>query len=102
MCLASRPDLLLLDEPAAGLNTAEGATLAAFLRKLNAAGVTVVVVDHDMDFLLPLVARVIVLAEGRKLKEGKPTEVQADPEVIEVYLGSHAGMGDSGEELNVD
>ncbi|HEY1688361.1 MAG TPA: ABC transporter ATP-binding protein [Solirubrobacteraceae bacterium] len=90
LALAARPRLLMLDEPAAGLNPAESEALASFLVRLHDAGVTLCVVDHDMDFLLPLVDRVIVLATGEKLCEGPPEEISRHPEVIEVYLGGRA------------
>jgi ABC-type branched-subunit amino acid transport system ATPase component len=90
MTLAVGPRLLMLDEPAAGLNAAEAKQLADFLMRLHDDKFTLVVVDHDMDFLLPLVERVIVLAGGEKLREGNPIEVSQDPAVIEVYLGRAA------------
>jgi ABC-type branched-subunit amino acid transport system ATPase component len=94
LALAVRPDLLLLDEPAAGLNDAEGRELASLLRRVRESGVTLVVVDHDMGFLMPLVDRMVVLSAGRKLTEGSPAEVRADPAVITAYLGTgfkHSG-----------
>ena len=88
LALATRPALLLLDEPAAGLNNAESQELATLLRQVRDSGVSLAVVDHDMGFLMPLVDRLAVLSAGRKLKEGSPSEVQSDPEVIQAYLGS--------------
>jgi ABC-type branched-subunit amino acid transport system ATPase component len=88
IALAAGPKLLLLDEPAAGLNDAETADFADFLRRLHQHGLTLAIVDHDMDFLLPLADRVVVLASGRKLREGSAAEVRSDPAVIEVYLGT--------------
>jgi branched-chain amino acid transport system ATP-binding protein len=90
MALAVQPRLLMLDEPAAGLNAAEGEQFAEFLTRVHAVGVTLCVVDHDMDFLLPLVERVVVLAAGEKLLEGTAEEVTSDAAVVEVYLGSAA------------
>jgi branched-chain amino acid transport system ATP-binding protein len=88
LALAAHPALLMLDEPAAGLNAAEGAQLGDMLRRIHEHEVTLVVVDHDMDFLLSLVERLVVLANGAKLREGPPDAIRSDPAVIEVYLGS--------------
>ncbi len=88
LALAVRPKLLLLDEPAAGLNAAESQELAGLLRRVREAGITLAVVDHDMGFLMPLVDRVIVLATGSLLSEGTPEQVRGDPSVIEAYLGT--------------
>jgi branched-chain amino acid transport system ATP-binding protein len=87
MCLAMRPLLLLLDEPAAGLNAAECAELADNLRAIRHGGVTLGVVDHDMDFLLPLVERIVVLAEGKQVAAGSAAEIRSDPRVMDVYFG---------------
>ena len=85
--LASDPVLLLLDEPAAGLRYLEKQELAALLRSLKAEGMTVLLVEHDMDFVMGLTDRLVVMDFGEKLAEGRPAEIQNNEAVREAYLG---------------
>jgi len=89
--IVARPKLLLLDEPAAGLNPTEAANLVELIRRISASGATVVLVEHHMDVIMSVCTRITVLNYGRKLAEGTPDEVRADERVVEAYLG-HAGL----------
>ncbi|HWP19582.1 MAG TPA: branched-chain amino acid ABC transporter ATP-binding protein/permease [Burkholderiaceae bacterium] len=86
--LATDPALLLLDEPAAGLRHKEKQALAAVLRQLKAEGMSLLLVEHDMDFVMGLADRIVVMEFGTKLMEGTPAEVQASPAVRAAYLGT--------------
>jgi branched-chain amino acid transport system permease protein len=86
--LASDPSLLLLDEPAAGLRHKEKAALAGVLRQLKGEGLSLLLVEHDMDFVMNLTDRIVVMEFGTKLIEGSPSEVQASPAVRAAYLGT--------------
>lgn len=85
--LACRPRILMLDEPAAGLHSMEIATLEKQLNRIGSMGVTVLLVEHNVGLVMRTCSRVVVMKEGRKLTEGSPTEVSANAEVVEAYLG---------------
>ncbi len=85
--LAVKPDFLLLDEPVAGANRAEVERIAHILGRLLAAGIAILLVEHNMDFVMRISDRVTVLNFGEKIAEGMPHEIRANPQVIEAYLG---------------
>ncbi len=85
--LCCDPALLLLDEPAAGLRYKEKQALAELLKKLKGEGMSVLLVEHDMDFVMNLTDRLVVMEFGTRIAEGVPEEVQKNPAVLEAYLG---------------
>ncbi len=87
LALAANPRLLLLDEPAGGLNQDEGQELADLIGRVRELGITVWVIEHDMPFIMSLCERIIVLHVGKRIAEGRPAEVANDPNVISVFLG---------------
>ncbi len=88
IALAARPRLAMLDEPAAGLSHDEAAHVADVIRRTNADGVSLIVVDHNMRFITNLCHRIVVLHHGTELATGTPDEVTRDPRVVEAYLGT--------------
>jgi ABC-type branched-subunit amino acid transport system ATPase component len=85
--LATSPEVLLLDEPAAGLNRLEKNDLAELVQRIRALGMTVILVEHDMDLVMRLADWVVVLDHGKRLAQGRPEEVRRDAAVVEAYLG---------------
>jgi branched-chain amino acid transport system ATP-binding protein len=93
--LASKPKLLLLDEPAAGLNMRETVDLGKLIRRIRESGVTVLLVEHDMELVMGVSDTIVVLCHGQKIAEGDPLTIQRDPEVVRAYLGEADGDADA-------
>lgn len=85
--LATEPALLLLDEPAAGLNIYETARISELITRIREGGVTILVIEHDMSLVMDICDDILVLSSGRAIAEGAPAEIQKNPEVVRVYLG---------------
>jgi branched-chain amino acid transport system ATP-binding protein len=86
--LGTQPGVILLDEPAAGTNPAEKRELAALIRQVNADGVSVLLIEHDMKLVMSVADRIVVLNFGRRIAEGTPEQIQRDPAVVAAYLGT--------------
>jgi branched-chain amino acid transport system ATP-binding protein len=85
--LATQPRLLLMDEPAAGLNDTETREMVGLIRSIQATGITVLLVEHNMGLIMDVSDRILVLNYGQKLAEGIPSEIQRNKAVIDAYLG---------------
>ena len=85
--MATKPQLLCLDEPAAGFNPAEKQRLMELIRKIRDQGITVLLIEHDMSLVMGVTDRIVVLEFGRKIAEGTPAEIRDNPAVIAAYLG---------------
>ena len=92
--LATGPKLLLLDEPAAGMNSVEKDTLIGEIVKLGDGALSILIIEHDMRFVMELCQHISVLNFGRLIAQGRPTEIRANPEVIQAYLGEDDGASD--------
>jgi branched-chain amino acid transport system ATP-binding protein len=95
--MMARPRLVVFDEPVAGVNPTMVRQIEAVIRRLNGEGVTFVVVEHNVDFILNLCDRVVVLESGRKIAEGAPSIIRSDPRVLAAYLGQAAAEAAQGE-----
>jgi branched-chain amino acid transport system ATP-binding protein len=96
--LATEPELLLLDEPASGLNNRETDDLSKMIVKIRDRGITILLVEHDMSLVMGISDEILVLHNGRRISEGPPTQIQNDENVISIYLGSEFSDASSSKE----
>jgi branched-chain amino acid transport system ATP-binding protein len=87
VALAAEPKLLLLDEPASGMNTEEKKQIIEIIKNIYNSGVTILIVEHDMNVVMSLCNRILVLDSGKVIAQGTPEQIQSDDRVIEIYLG---------------
>ena len=87
LALATKPKLLLLDEPLTGMNKSEVQTMSGLIRDIRDSGVTIAMIEHNMDAVMSVCERIVVMASGKKIAEGLPKEIQANEQVVEAYLG---------------
>ena len=92
--LASDPELILLDEPVSGLNIEEIDELAGLINNIQQQGVTILLVEHNMRFIMNICNDIVVLNQGRVIAEGSPNDIQTNPEVINAYLGDGVDLAD--------
>ena len=92
--LSASPRLVLLDEPAAGMNPAEVAMLLRLLRAVNAAGIATLLIEHNMEFVMQAADRITVINRGTRIAHGTAQEVRRDPAVVEAYLGARRAGGE--------
>jgi branched-chain amino acid transport system ATP-binding protein len=90
VALVSRPKMLLLDEPFAGINANQSRGLVALIESIAATGITILLIEHQMQVVMQLCRRIMVLDYGKKIAEGTPEEIRTDPAVLDAYLGGHA------------
>lgn len=95
LALATKPKLLLLDEPVAGMNPSESETMMTLIRQIRERGTTVIVIEHDMRVVMNVCDRIVVLNYGRKIADGLPEEIRSNQEVVVAYLGTEEGCSDA-------
>jgi branched-chain amino acid transport system ATP-binding protein len=99
--LGTRPGVILLDEPAAGTNPVEKRELAALIRQINADGLGVLLIEHDMKLVMSVADRIVVLNFGKRIAEGTPEQIQRDPVVVAAYLGTSEAEAEAELETHV-